>query len=216
MARQRSIEAQVATAVLRASRAVLRSMRRLAGGQRPPIPRAHAGAWKQVDAEDSGLIVSGLSLRYDGGHRHHCDRSDSPLGLEETRSIGSLVMNALRLLLSLALVSVAVPLAAAENGPAKENLRVYLLIGQSNMAGRAAIPRTQRGPSSGATCSTARTSGNRRPIPLNRYSTARKGLGMQRLGPGTVCQGHARGRPPSRPRPGRQRPGRQQHRRVEA
>lgn len=81
--------------------------------------------------------------------------------------------------------ALAILSAAAEDPKPKADHHVYLLIGQSNMAGRAkmeeadtqATPRTfllnnedQWEPASN---------------PLNRHSTIRKGLGMQKLGPGS-------------------------------
>lgn len=65
----------------------------------------------------------------------------------------------------------------------KENLHVYLLIGQSNMAGRA--PLTDA-PEKIDGCLLLNGGNEWEPAqhPLNRYSTIRKGLGMQKLNPG--------------------------------
>lgn len=67
-----------------------------------------------------------------------------------------------------------------------ENLDIYLLIGQSNMAGRADITDDLRDPIPGVYL----YRGNGQELwvaatnPLNRYSTIRKELSMQNLGPG--------------------------------
>lgn len=65
----------------------------------------------------------------------------------------------------------------------KENLDLYLLIGQSNMAGRAPIKAMQRDTLQHVFL----FNGNRfvpASNPLNKYSTVRKRLSMQKLGPG--------------------------------
>lgn len=61
---------------------------------------------------------------------------------------------------------------------------IYLMIGQSNMAGRAKIADDIAGELKGAML--LNTKGEWEPAknPLNRYSTIRKGLKMQKLGPG--------------------------------
>ena len=61
---------------------------------------------------------------------------------------------------------------------------IYLLIGQSNMAGRAAITPEIAGELKGAMLLNAEGKWEGAKNPLNRYSTIRKGLGMQKLGPG--------------------------------
>lgn len=61
---------------------------------------------------------------------------------------------------------------------------IYLLIGQSNMAGRAKITPDISGELSGAMLLNAEGKWEAATNPLNRYSTIRKGLGMQKLGPG--------------------------------
>jgi predicted TIM-barrel fold metal-dependent hydrolase len=70
----------------------------------------------------------------------------------------------------------------AEEPP--ENLDIYLLIGQSNMAGRAPIPEEARGPIE--RCWLLNAEGEWEPArnPLNIHSTIRKGEDMQRLSPG--------------------------------
>jgi hypothetical protein len=61
---------------------------------------------------------------------------------------------------------------------------VYLLIGQSNMAGRAKITPEVAGELKGAMLLTDKGQWEPAKNPLNRYSSIRKGLGMQKLGPG--------------------------------
>ena len=67
---------------------------------------------------------------------------------------------------------------------APENLHIYLLIGQSNMAGRAPVPDELTEVMD--RCFLLNTDGawEHASNPLNRHSTIRKGLGMQRLNPG--------------------------------
>jgi hypothetical protein len=69
--------------------------------------------------------------------------------------------------------------AAAAEGP-----DVYLLIGQSNMAGRAPIPDDAKGPLDRCVLLNADDAWEPATNPLNRYSTIRKSLKMQKLGPG--------------------------------
>lgn len=71
----------------------------------------------------------------------------------------------------------------AYHGP-KEKLQVYLLIGQSNMAGRA--PYTQGESLPIERCYLLDNSGEWEPAsnPLNRYSTIRKDISMQKMSPG--------------------------------
>lgn len=66
----------------------------------------------------------------------------------------------------------------------KEKLHVYLLIGQSNMAGRA--PFTDKEAAEIKKCYLLNGEDKWEPAknPLNRYSTIRKGLGMQKMNPG--------------------------------
>ncbi len=73
--------------------------------------------------------------------------------------------------------------AQLQQGPS-EPLQVYLLIGQSNMAGRAPIKDADREPID--RCFLLNAEGKWEPavVPFNRYSTIRKGLGMQKLNPG--------------------------------
>jgi len=61
---------------------------------------------------------------------------------------------------------------------------LYLLIGQSNMAGRAAIEEQDRAPLNRVYLLTDQDQWEPAVNPLNRYSTIRKALAMQKLGPG--------------------------------
>ena len=72
---------------------------------------------------------------------------------------------------------------AVYSGP-KEKLHIYLLIGQSNMAGRAAFSEQDAGPLENCYLLDAKDSWEIAQNPLNRYSTIRKGLGMQKMNPG--------------------------------
>lgn len=70
--------------------------------------------------------------------------------------------------------------------PAFENLDIYLLIGQSNMAGRAEIEVQDRDSLNGVFLFTG-TEGKeweKAANPLNKYSTVRKDISLQKLGPG--------------------------------
>lgn len=68
-------------------------------------------------------------------------------------------------------------------------LDVYLLIGQSNMAGRAAIEDRDKAPLERCFLLNASDQWEPATNPLNRYSTIRKSLGMQKLGPGWTFAG---------------------------
>ena len=73
--------------------------------------------------------------------------------------------------------------------PDDERFDVFLLIGQSNMAGRAPIAAEETAPIKGAFLLNAEDAWEQAAVPLNRYSTIRKGLGMQKLNPGyTFCR----------------------------
>ncbi len=80
--------------------------------------------------------------------------------------------------------------ASAGEGPAsgyegpKEALHVYLLIGQSNMAGRAPFTKQESGAIPGCYLLNGENEWEPAKNPLNRYSTIRKGLGMQKMNPG--------------------------------
>ncbi len=78
-------------------------------------------------------------------------------------------------------------LAVASNAVGQtevEQRQVFLLIGQSNMSGRAPIEKQDEAPIEG--CELLNASGEWEPAtnPLNRYSTIGKRLSMQKLGPG--------------------------------
>jgi len=66
----------------------------------------------------------------------------------------------------------------------QEAFHVYLLIGQSNMAGRAPIGETETAPMPGVYLFNSTDEWEPASNPLNSYSTIRKGLEMQRLNPG--------------------------------
>lgn len=67
-----------------------------------------------------------------------------------------------------------------------ENLDIYLLIGQSNMAGRAPIEFTDKDTLENVFLfvGTDAKEWEKAANPLNKYSTIRKGISMQKLGPG--------------------------------
>lgn len=73
---------------------------------------------------------------------------------------------------------------AQEPPSKKEDLHVYLLIGQSNMAGRAPFTEMESKPIKGVFLLNGEAQWEPASNPLNRYSTIRKGLGMQRMNPG--------------------------------
>jgi hypothetical protein len=91
------------------------------------------------------------------------------------------------LLVLVCLIGSAVLVQAEEvkryEGP-KEKLHLYLLIGQSNMAGRAPLGEELKGVIDRCYLLNAGNEWEPAKNPLNRYSTIRKGLGMQKLGPG--------------------------------
>jgi hypothetical protein len=79
---------------------------------------------------------------------------------------------------------------------AEEKPEVSLLIGQSNMAGRAAMTEADREVIEGCVLLNDKDVWEPAKNPLNRYSTIRKGLGMQKLGPGyAFAQEMRRARP---------------------
>jgi hypothetical protein len=67
---------------------------------------------------------------------------------------------------------------------AREDLHVYLLIGQSNMAGRAPLAPDHGEGVKGCLLLNEQNDWEPARHPLNQYSTIRKGLGMQKLNPG--------------------------------
>lgn len=82
------------------------------------------------------------------------------------------------------LMAVALPTLAEPPTP-KDEHHVYLLIGQSNMAGRAKMDEADTKPIPGAFLLNDKDQWEPATNPLNRHSTIRKGLGMQKLGPGS-------------------------------
>ena len=84
------------------------------------------------------------------------------------------------------LLLIVCPHVAAKSDYAgnKEALHIYLLIGQSNMAGRAAISEKDTEPLENCYLLNTKNTWEVAKNPLNRYSTIRKGLGMQKLNPG--------------------------------
>lgn len=74
-------------------------------------------------------------------------------------------------------------LANQYSGP-REKLHIYLLIGQSNMAGRAAIPNEDKGPMEGCFMFDRENWWLPASNPLNRYSTIISNTSNQRLNPG--------------------------------
>jgi hypothetical protein len=68
-------------------------------------------------------------------------------------------------------------------GP-KEKLHIYLLIGQSNMAGRAPFTEEEARTIDRVYLLNSEDQWEPAQNPLNRYSTIRKGLGMQKMNPG--------------------------------
>ena len=66
----------------------------------------------------------------------------------------------------------------------KKSHHVYLLIGQSNMAGRAPFTKDEAGEIPRCFLLNAQDRWEPAKNPLNRYSTIRKGLGMQKMNPG--------------------------------
>jgi hypothetical protein len=72
---------------------------------------------------------------------------------------------------------------SAYDGP-REKLHVYLLIGQSNMAGRAKFTEEEAGVIEKCYLLNDQDQWEAAKNPLNRYSTIRKGLGMQKMNPG--------------------------------
>jgi len=72
---------------------------------------------------------------------------------------------------------------AAPSGP-PEKLHLYLLIGQSNMAGRAEIPEDARDILDRCYLLNDKNEWEPASNPLNRHSSVRKDLAMQKLGPG--------------------------------
>lgn len=93
-----------------------------------------------------------------------------------------------RYLLSLCVLLLAALVVHADDAAtavaAPKDLQVYLLIGQSNMAGRAPYSEAQAGPIDRCYLLNGEDQWEPATNPLNRYSTIRKGLGMQKMNPG--------------------------------
>jgi len=84
-----------------------------------------------------------------------------------------------KILLLTGFVMSSVPLLVAE-----DNMALYLLIGQSNMAGRAPIAKENQGVIDRCFLLNGEDKFEPAKNPLNRYSTIRKGLKMQKMNPG--------------------------------
>ncbi len=90
-----------------------------------------------------------------------------------------------RIALALAIgFAIALPAIAAAEGGSKLEPDIYLLIGQSNMAGRAPFTKEEEAPIKG--CFLLNEEGEWQPAknPLNAYSSIRKDLKMQKMNPG--------------------------------
>jgi len=86
-------------------------------------------------------------------------------------------------LLALAVASGEAPSPSGYDGP-PERLHIYLLIGQSNMAGRAPITDSEKEIPPNTLLLNAEKNWEPASHPFNQYSTIRKELGIQHLGPG--------------------------------
>ncbi len=91
--------------------------------------------------------------------------------------------------LILILIAIVAPSIAKENFSSKyngkkENLHIYLLIGQSNMAGRAAYTKEESDNIEGGYLLNAEDQWEVAKNPLNRYSTIKKEGDIQKLNPG--------------------------------
>ena len=93
-------------------------------------------------------------------------------------------INTFTIILSLWLVSLSSLSAQSKAGDyrgSKEDLHIYLLIGQSNMAGRAPYNQSESGPISRCYLLDDQNQWEIAKNPLNRYSTIRKSLSMQKM-----------------------------------
>jgi hypothetical protein len=92
----------------------------------------------------------------------------------------------MNILLHLALLVCLIPLVTAEDkiNVDKNQHHIYLLIGQSNMAGRAAYSEEDTKAIPNAFLFDDKDNWQEATNPLNRYSTIRKDLKVQRMGPG--------------------------------
>lgn len=88
------------------------------------------------------------------------------------------------LYLSLALCALSASSAVVKPDSKPENHHLYLLIGQSNMAGRAPFTKVESGEIEHCFLLNADDKWEPAKNPLNRYSTIRKGIGMQKMNPG--------------------------------
>ncbi|BCX47983.1 amidohydrolase [Haloferula helveola] len=88
------------------------------------------------------------------------------------------------LLVAFAIPGLACELCVDEPGGPPDDLQLFLLIGQSNMAGRAKIPDDAAGVIDRCFLLNEKNEWEPARNPLNRYSTTGKGAGMQKLGPG--------------------------------
>ena len=82
------------------------------------------------------------------------------------------------------LASACIASAIAAPEAKKEDHHVYLLIGQSNMAGRAPFTKEEAGEIERGFLLDSEDQWEPAKNPLNRHSTIRKGLGMQKMNPG--------------------------------
>ncbi|MFT4900913.1 MAG: hypothetical protein ACI81V_000180, partial [Lentimonas sp.] len=82
------------------------------------------------------------------------------------------------------IVLMAVILSNISFAGSMNNLEFYLLIGQSNMAGRAPVLEEDEGVISNCYLFSDKAEWEPATNPLNRYSTIRKDIEMQKLGPG--------------------------------
>ena len=97
----------------------------------------------------------------------------------------NIVISKLLVLSSLASSLAYLTVVEADDPPvSKESLHIYLLIGQSNMAGRAQVEEEHAGAIEGCFLLGAQDEWEPASNPLNRYSTIRKGIEIQRLNPG--------------------------------
>ena len=85
----------------------------------------------------------------------------------------------------------------AGNAAPQNDLHLYLLIGQSNMAGRAFYAEEDALPIPGVYLLNEKDEWEIARNPLNRYSTIRKHISMQRMGPGYEFVKELRARTPS-------------------
>lgn len=85
---------------------------------------------------------------------------------------------------SLLFCSAGLALADETATAVPDEVEIYLLIGQSNMAGRAPFTPEEAEPIERAFLLNGEDAWEPAKVPMNRHSTIRKGLGMQKLNPG--------------------------------